>query len=92
MVVQVEFYATIKNVFGTQLMHVDLSPAATVIQLLESICQTSQRRKVILESSGQIRKDITVLKNGRNIHFLNGPQTEVQHGDKIAIFSPVAGG
>jgi molybdopterin synthase sulfur carrier subunit len=92
MVVQVDFYATIKSAFGTQSMHVDLSPAATVIQLLESICQTRGSREAILESSGQIRKDITILKNGRNISFLNGPQTEIQHGDTIAIFSPVAGG
>jgi molybdopterin synthase sulfur carrier subunit len=91
-IVQVDFYATIKSAFGTQSMRIDLSPPATVGQLLESICQSCQRSEVILDGSGQLRKDITVLRNGRNIQFLNGPQTEMRNGDKIAIFPPVAGG
>jgi molybdopterin synthase sulfur carrier subunit len=92
MVVQVDFYALVKSAFGTSSMRIDFSPPATVIQILEGICQTAQHRESIMESPGRLRKDLTVLKNGRNIQFLRGPETEIQNGDTIAVFSRVAGG
>jgi molybdopterin synthase sulfur carrier subunit len=92
MVVQVDFYALVKSAFGTSSMRIDFSPPATVVQLLAGICQTAQQRESILESPGQLRKDLTILKNGRNIQFLQGPQTEIRNGDTIAVFSRVAGG
>jgi len=36
--------------------------------------------------------DVNVLKNGRNIHFLNGLETPLSEGDVIALFPPAAGG
>ena len=90
--VQVDFYATAKSVFGTGSMRVNFSPPATIKKLLNTICQTSRQKTKIFHSSGRIQKDILVLRNGRNIIFLNGSDTELQHEDIIAIFPPVAGG
>jgi molybdopterin synthase sulfur carrier subunit len=33
-----------------------------------------------------------VLLNGRNIVFLNGPETELSDGDTVAILPPIGGG
>jgi molybdopterin synthase sulfur carrier subunit len=33
-----------------------------------------------------------ILKNGRNIHFLSGLDTQLDDGNLIALFPPVAGG
>ncbi len=40
----------------------------------------------------ELRDDKIVLKDGRNIDYLDGLDTEVKDGDKISIFPVVGGG
>ena len=91
-VVQVDFYATIQPIFGTRSMRFDLYPASTVRHLLTRLCTTDRQRKSIFQSPETIRKDVTIFRNGRNIVFLNGLDTQLHGEDIIAIFPPVAGG
>ena len=91
-VVQVDFYATIQRIFGSRSMRFDLYPATTVRQLLVRLCTTDHQRKSIFQSAETLRKDVTVFRNGRNIIFLNGLDTQLHGEDVIAIFPPVAGG
>ncbi len=37
-------------------------------------------------------EDVIVIKDGRNINYLKGLETEVEEGDKISIFPVVGGG
>ncbi len=91
-VVQVDFHATIQRIFGTRSMRFDLYPASTVRQLLARLCTTDRQRKSIFQSPETIRKEVTIFRNGRNIVFLNGLDTQLHGEDIIAIFPPVAGG
>jgi sulfur-carrier protein len=88
----VDFYTTLQGVFGTKSMRIDIGTPATVSQILDAICQTDRQRERIQDPSGQLRRDIKIFRNGRDIIFLNNLDTEVHNGDKIAIFPPVAGG
>ena len=90
--VRVDFYATLQRVFATRSMRFDLDPSATVGQLLAQLCKTDGERNSIFQSPETIRKDVRVLRNGRDINFLNGLGTQLHGEDKIAIFPPVAGG
>lgn len=92
MVVVVDFYATLQSVFGTKTKRVEINSPATVGQILNRVCQTDGQRERLHESPGQLRRDIKVFRNGRDIVFLNKLDTEVHNGDKIAIFPPIAGG
>ncbi len=90
--VQVDFYAAIQDVFGQKSTRVTLAEHPTVGGVLEAICTTPERREKVFDSSGQLRRDLTIMRNGRNINFLNGLETVLSQGDVIAVFPPTFGG
>jgi len=44
------------------------------------------------ENKQELSESITVIKDGRNITYLNGLKTELKDGDKLSVFPPVGGG
>ena len=90
--VQVDFYASILQVFGEKSIHVALNRPLTVRNLLTELCSSRQRHEQIFADSGELRSDVKILRNGRNIVFLDGLDTELNNGDTIAVFPPVIGG
>ena len=90
--VKVKLFAGIRDVFQEKEKEIELERAFNVLELLDLLCNTYERRQRIFDQSDQIRADVTILKNGRNIHFLDGIRTELKEGDTIAIFPPVCGG
>lgn len=46
----------------------------------------------LFNENGELRKYVNILKNGRNIHFLNKLGTVIEEDDVIAIFPPSGGG
>jgi molybdopterin synthase sulfur carrier subunit len=90
--VKVEFYASMREVFQEKEREIRLGGVSNIREILYLLCNTYQRRQKILDHSGQLRPDINVLKNGRNIKFLDGIETEVKEGDVIAISPPIIGG
>ena len=70
----------------------DLEEGATISHLLEELLQDSLIRSVLLEENQEIKSEITILKNGREIKFLEGMETVLESGDEIAVFPAVAGG
>jgi len=90
--IKVKFFASMSDVFQEKEREIELKKASNIRELLEFLCNTYERRQRIFDQSGQIRSDVTILKNGRHIYFLDGIQTELKEGDTIAIFPPVYGG
>ena len=90
--VQVDFYAAIQKAFGEKSTRVVLVPRTTVASVLVGLCGTPARQQAIFDADGRVHPTITILKNGRNIVFLDGLETELRDGDKIALFPPVTGG
>ena len=41
---------------------------------------------------GDLKPQINVLKNGREVLHMQGIETPVEPGDTVSIFPPVAGG
>jgi molybdopterin synthase sulfur carrier subunit len=90
--VQVDFHFTVQQVFGEKSIRVALSLPPTVKSLLDVLCTSRERYAQIFDDSGRLRSDVKVLRNGRNVVFLEGLDTELDNGDKIAIFPQVVGG
>ncbi|UCD82333.1 MAG: MoaD family protein [Desulfobacterales bacterium] len=90
--VQVDLHATIQEVFGEKTIRVALNSPQTVRHLLAELCTSRQRHAQIFTDSGELRNDVKILRNGRNIVFLDNLDTELNNGDIIAVFPPVVGG
>jgi molybdopterin synthase sulfur carrier subunit len=86
------FHGLLAGIFQTDKEEVDLAQASNVRALLKTLCRSQERRQRIFDEQGNVRPEITILKNGRNILFLNGLDTELSAGDLVAVFPPTYGG
>ena len=93
MKVAVTFYAYLREITGKKEKFViDIGERATIAELLEELCSESKVRIALLDENLQLKSEITILKNGREIKFLDGPDTVLVPGDEISVFPMVAGG
>ncbi|MFW9800100.1 MAG: ubiquitin-like small modifier protein 1 [Candidatus Thorarchaeota archaeon] len=93
MKVKVRFYAHLRDLVGKKgTMELDLEEGATISELLKELLLDSQVRETFLDKNQEIKSDITILKNGREIKFLSGMETGLSSGDEISFFPVVAGG
>ncbi|MGY5873529.1 MAG: ubiquitin-like small modifier protein 1 [Candidatus Thorarchaeota archaeon] len=93
MKVSVKFYAHLGNLVDRKSkIEFDLKDGATISHLLDELFLDSKIKKHLLDDNGKLKSDITLLKNGREIKFLNGMNTLLESDDEISIFPLVAGG
>ena len=92
MKVRVKFFATFKELFGCEAKEVELENESNIQGLLNLICDSSQCRQKIFDPSGEIRRDVKILKKGSNVQFADGVQTRLKDGDVIIMFPSLFGG
>jgi molybdopterin synthase sulfur carrier subunit len=93
MKVTVRFYATLRDLTSKKTpIDVELDEGATVSNLLDVLFLDSAIKPAITDENQNIRSDISILRNGREIRFLDGVDTELKSGDEISFFPVVAGG
>jgi molybdopterin synthase sulfur carrier subunit len=93
MIVAVKFFATLRDITGKKApIEVDLEEGATISHLLDELFADSAIKEAMLDENQVLKSDVTILRNGREIKFLEGPETELSSGDEISIFPLVAGG
>ena len=93
MKVIVRFYATLRDLTSKKApIDVELDEGATVSNLLDVLFLDSAIRPALADENQNIRPDISILRNGREIRFLDGVDTELESGDEISFFPIVAGG
>lgn len=90
--VVVRLFAGVKDVFGEKEIRAPLEEAQDVGRLLRSICTSPDQERALYDEVHALRKDITVLVNGRRIHFLDGEETALSDGDVVSLFPPLYGG
>jgi len=90
--ITVKTFATIREVADPAIV-LDISRGATIRMLLDMLtARYDGLGNILFTEKGELRKYVNILKNGRNIHFLEGLDTIIENGDVIALFPPVAGG
>ena len=93
MKVSVKFYAHLQDLVNKKgRLQVNLDDGATIVNLLEKLFLDAKIKEHLLNKNGVIRSEITIMKNGREIRFLDGMNTILEHEDEVSIFPAVAGG
>lgn len=94
--IQVRGYLSVKKVMGnTPLLYLDFE-RATVKGVLDALCKKYGRDfsgMIYDKQTGELSEHIRVFLNGRHYSFMpKRINTELEDGDELSIFPPVAGG
>lgn len=92
MEITLRFFATFREAVGQKTIertHDDGTTVGTVLSELESEYEDLDGR---LLEDGEIRAQLSVLRNGRDVAHAEGPETRLEDGDTLSVFPPVAGG
>jgi len=90
--VNVRFFANLRDVFDSHEVEIRMEIGGTIRDLLELVGSSNKRRQALFEQPGQLKPYIKILRNGRNIDFLKGMDTQLTDGDILSIFPPLGGG
>ncbi len=92
MPVEVKFFANFREIVGQK--KVTMSANSVQDLLLKIKDEYSELNQEIFSDleSAELKDFVNVMVNGRRIDMLEGTETELEDGDTVAIFPPVAGG
>lgn len=92
MKVTIKVFATLRQ-FMEKESQITIEPTTTAGNLLEILVAAHPGlNNELFDETGELQKYVNILKNGRNIHFLDGLETVLEEDDLIAIFPPSGGG
>jgi molybdopterin synthase sulfur carrier subunit len=90
---ELRFFATFRAAVGQKELRRAFDADATVGDVLAGIeAEYPELVGELLDDDGDIQPQLSVLKNGREVVHLDGPETAVADGDRVSVFPPVAGG
>lgn len=91
---QVNVYATLRDVVGGATATLDVAPEPTVGQIVDALVASYPLlRPKLMDDQGVLLGAVHVLVNGRDGHYLpEGMLTRVAADDTIDIFPAVGGG
>lgn len=95
MPVRVKGYLVFKDLVGELVIQKTAGERLTLQTVLQRLCSEKGHpfEKAVLDSSGNLQKSVAILVNGRHYNHLPGKlNTELEEGDEVAIFPPMAGG
>jgi molybdopterin synthase sulfur carrier subunit len=92
MQVELKFFATFREAVGSKTVTHELDDGATVGDVLADLEAEYEGLDGRLLEDGDLRPQINVLRNGREVLHMEGTETPVEDGDTVAVFPPVAGG
>lgn len=90
--VTVKIFAHFREFLKKNKIEIEVEVDTNILQLLDSLCQIYNLRDKLFDEKNEIKQWINILKNGRQIKFLNGILTKLKDGDEIALFPPMMGG
>ncbi|WP_138004469.1 ubiquitin-like small modifier protein 1 [Halalkalirubrum salinum] len=86
------FFATFREYAGQKVVEKSYDEVLTIGDLLASLEAEYPEMKGELLVDGDLKPQINVLKNGREVLHIEGVETTLADGDTVSIFPPVAGG
>ena len=89
----IQVYATLRDVVGGKTISIDVPASLTMADLLERVCAMHPALQAkVLDARGNLQPSIHVLVNGREVRHLDGLLTRVSAEDTVRLLPPVSGG
>ena len=92
MKLELRFFATFREAVGQKTLVREVSADVTVGEVLRDLEAEYPDLEGQLFEDGDLKSQVKVLKNGREVMHLDGLETRFEEGDALAVFPPVAGG
>lgn len=93
MVIKIKFFASLREIVGEEEISMEKDDLKDVGDVLKKISLSSNKiQKRFYDDGSTLNKNLIVLKDGRNINYLDGLNTSVEEDDTIAVFPVIAGG
>jgi molybdopterin synthase sulfur carrier subunit len=93
MELQLRFFATFREAVGQKTLEHDFPDGSTVGEVLRTLeSEYNGLEGQLLDDHGELQPNLNILKNGREVLHMDGPDTLMEDGDTLSIFPPVAGG
>jgi len=96
MPIRVKFFATLRDAAGKREVEVDAQGEGmdilNLMRFLFGKLGDDFKRAVLDPETGNIRRYIKIMVNGRDIELLNRLETLVKKGDVVQVFPPIGGG
>lgn len=92
MELELRFFATFREAVGTKTVSREVDDGSTVGDVLYELESAYDGLEGQLVENGDLRPQINVLKNGREVLHIDGMETSLEDGDTLSVFPPVAGG
>jgi len=90
---ELRFFATFRAIVGQKTVDREFPDDATVGDVLSSLQEEyPDMNDRLLDEDGEVRAQLSILKNGRNVVHMEGSATQLEDGDTLSVFPPVAGG
>ena len=86
---ELRFFATFRAAVGQKAFDADAT-VGDVLAALES--ELPEMAGDVLDETGEIHPQLSVLRNGRRVAYIDGTATTLTDGDRLSVFPPVAGG
>ena len=89
----IRLLASLRKVAGAPSVDVSMDGVETVRDLLAAIARDhAALANAILDEHGTLSESVQLLVNGRNVMWLQGPDTPVSADDELVLIPPVVGG
>ncbi len=93
MKINLRLFGRFIQIFQMDEKEISLETGGTVLDLLNDLCNTQERRNTIFSSTKRhLRPNVVIRKNGRFIVHLNWLDTELEAGDRVEILTLHCGG
>jgi len=92
MSIMIKLFANLAELTGENEIEVSAKNVKEALLELENKHPALEEKIFKDENKEELSESITVIKDGRNITYLNSLKTELKDGDKLAVFPPVGGG
>jgi MoaD family protein len=93
MEIELRFFATFRQAVGSKTIVREFGADADVGAVLRALeAEFDGLEGELLDDAGELRPQLSVLKNGREVVHMEGLDTPLEDGDAVSVFPPVAGG